>query len=288
MAATTRTSTGVGCSRPTGVTSFSWRTRSRRSCTSGGTSATSSRKIVPPSAAWKRPSLSSTAPVNAPFRCPKSSDSTRPWERAAQFTGTKGPRDRVDSSWIAWATSSFPVPVSPMTSTVVSVSATRRIAANTSCIGGERPTIPPGFSGEPSPATGRRSRRSRTLALSTSGSTGLVRTSSTPVWRASTADSTVPYPVTMRIGAPSPRVRRTSAIRMPSRPGMRRSMRIRSNRSERSASTASCPSAAATTSWPSSRSSSPVERRNARSSSTSRIRPVTLRLPRPRPGAPRS
>ena len=43
---------------------------------------------------------------------------------AAQFTLTSGREQRWDRPWIACATSSFPVPVSPRISTVVSVGAT--------------------------------------------------------------------------------------------------------------------------------------------------------------------
>src|SRR2546422_3317876 len=43
---------------------------------------------------------------------------------AAQFTLTRGREDRCDRAWIACATSSFPVPVSPRISTVDSVGAT--------------------------------------------------------------------------------------------------------------------------------------------------------------------
>jgi len=43
---------------------------------------------------------------------------------APQFTATKGARARGDRSWTCRATISFPVPVSPVTSTVASAGAT--------------------------------------------------------------------------------------------------------------------------------------------------------------------
>ena len=80
--------------------------------------------MVPPSANSKRPVRRSSAPVNAPLTCPKSSLSTRPAEMALQFTFTRGRSRRGLRLWIARATSSFPVPVSPEMSTVESVGAT--------------------------------------------------------------------------------------------------------------------------------------------------------------------
>ncbi len=47
---------------------------------------------------------------------------------AAMLTVTKGPRARGEFAWIARATSSFPVPDSPMRRTVISVRATRPIS----------------------------------------------------------------------------------------------------------------------------------------------------------------
>jgi hypothetical protein len=44
---------------------------------------------------------------------------------APQSTATKGPALRPLAAWIARATNSLPVPLSPTTSTVASVSATR-------------------------------------------------------------------------------------------------------------------------------------------------------------------
>ncbi len=54
-----------------------------------------------------------TAPVNAPFSCPNSSDSISSSGMAAQFTSTNGCSTRVESWWMARATSCLPLPFSP-------------------------------------------------------------------------------------------------------------------------------------------------------------------------------
>ena len=72
-----------------------------------------SRRAVPRLASSNRPSLCMIAPVNAPFSGPKSSLSKRPVGIAAQFNFTKELEQRGLRSWMARATSSFPVPVSP-------------------------------------------------------------------------------------------------------------------------------------------------------------------------------
>ena len=59
-----------------------------------GSSATSSRKSVPPFARSNLPMWRSTAPVNAPFSWPKSSLSIYDAGSAAQFTATKAAPDR--------------------------------------------------------------------------------------------------------------------------------------------------------------------------------------------------
>ena len=78
-----------------------------------------------------------TAPVKAPFSWPKNSLSMRSRGIAVQFTATKGRSRRGERRWIARATSSLPVPVSPRRSTVASASATCSTIANTSRIAGE-------------------------------------------------------------------------------------------------------------------------------------------------------
>ena len=109
----TRTSTFTVSTPPTRSNSRSCSTRSSFTCTSAGTSPTSSRNSVPPSASSKRPARRAMAPVNAPFSCPNSSDSSTPGARAAQFTRTNGRDSRGLLMWMARATISLPVPVSP-------------------------------------------------------------------------------------------------------------------------------------------------------------------------------
>jgi len=65
------------------------------------------------------------APVKLPRACPNSSLSNTPSAIAPQSTAMNGPDARALEAWMARATSSLPVPLSPTTSTVASVSATR-------------------------------------------------------------------------------------------------------------------------------------------------------------------
>ena len=74
---------------------------------------------MPPWARANRPFLFATAPVNAPRTCPKSSDSSSVSGIAAQFTRISGMARCALRSWMARATSSLPVPVSPVMSTVL-------------------------------------------------------------------------------------------------------------------------------------------------------------------------
>ena len=102
---------------------------------------------------------------------------------APQLTETNGPSRRGPSWWIAWATSSFPVPLSPVIMTVEVESAALRIMASTSSIAELRPT---NFANPRSRANSRRRarfsscRRFRSSAFSTvsrisSSLKGLVR-----------------------------------------------------------------------------------------------------------------
>ena len=71
------------------------------------------------------PNLRETAPVNAPRSCPNSSLSTRASGIAPQFTTKKGFVFRSETPCTARATRSFPVPLSPVMSTVLRLSVTR-------------------------------------------------------------------------------------------------------------------------------------------------------------------
>ena len=79
---------------------------------------------MPPSASENRPSLRAIAPVNAPRSWPNSSLSSRVSASAAQCSLMNGPCARGERWWIALATSSLPVPLSPVISTVARLGAT--------------------------------------------------------------------------------------------------------------------------------------------------------------------
>ncbi|PYS95698.1 MAG: hypothetical protein DMF65_13875 [Acidobacteria bacterium] len=77
------------------------------------------------------PRLVAVAPVNAPRSCPKNSDSKSVSGSAAQFTEIIGESERALRAWMKRASTSLPVPDSPVMMTVesaraaVSASATR-------------------------------------------------------------------------------------------------------------------------------------------------------------------
>jgi hypothetical protein len=85
---------------------------------------------MPPWAERKPPSVVPTAPVNEPFSWPKSWLSAMEATRPPQFIATNGCVRRGPATWIARATSSFPQPVSPVTSTGHSNLATRSMACS--------------------------------------------------------------------------------------------------------------------------------------------------------------
>ncbi len=124
MAAITRTSTGMPSRPPTRSMLRSCKKRRSFTCRGGVSSPISSRKSVPPLAYSILPFLRASAPVKAPFSWPKSSLSSRFSGMAPQLMATKGPPFRLLEWCMARATSSFPVPLSPTTSTDVSVVAT--------------------------------------------------------------------------------------------------------------------------------------------------------------------
>ncbi|EKD68477.1 MAG: hypothetical protein ACD_47C00603G0001 [uncultured bacterium] len=91
----------------------------------------SSRKIVPLSASSNFPILSAVAPVKAPFLWPNSSDSRSVSGIAAQFIFTNGFFALSLLSCMSRATSSLPVPDSPVINTVVFEPATLVIISKT-------------------------------------------------------------------------------------------------------------------------------------------------------------
>ena len=127
-----RRSTFVGRVSPILMNSPLSSTRSSLACNSTGISPISSRNSVPLSASSNSPFLSFVAPVKLPARWPKSSLSSSSLEKAEQLTATNASLARGPAWWIACAKTSLPVPVSPVSSTDVSVAATLR-ARFTAC-----------------------------------------------------------------------------------------------------------------------------------------------------------
>ncbi len=80
--------------------------------------------------------------MKAPFSWPNSSDAIRSRGSAPVCTATNGPFARVERKWTARATSSLPVPDSPVISTVASACAASLIFSNTLCMTRERAIIP--------------------------------------------------------------------------------------------------------------------------------------------------
>jgi hypothetical protein len=115
-----RTSTGIDWLAPTGRTLRSCSTRNSLTCRAGGMSPISSKNSVPLSAAWNKPRRLASAPVNEPFMWPNNSDSSKASGIAPQFTATKGCAARAPAWWIAWASNSLPLPLSPRNSTLAS------------------------------------------------------------------------------------------------------------------------------------------------------------------------
>lgn len=119
-------------------------------------SLTSSRKRVPLSACLKLPSRRRRAPVNDPFSWPKSSDSSRPSDMAAQFILMKDLSLRGELKWMAPAIISLPVPDSPVMSTVASEFAARAVVSRSLTMAGLLPMMLP--ESKRSPTSSRRRR----------------------------------------------------------------------------------------------------------------------------------
>ena len=109
------------------------------------------------------PARAST-PVATPRSMPKSSDSSRVSGSAAQLIATNGFSARSLRAWIMRATSSLPVPLSPVTSTEICEGATRDTRSSTRRAAGESPTKRRPAAARPVSSRSRRfssSRRSR-------------------------------------------------------------------------------------------------------------------------------
>ncbi len=173
----------------------------------------SSRNSVPPSAVSTRPSLRSRASVKAPRSWPNSSDSSSCAGSAAQLSSTKGLSRRGPLKCSARATSSLPVPVSPRTSTAgASPSCSLRFSVQQLAQRGVQRQHAGGLALQvlrSAPSPSRRRWYTSSLSFlhcavarsssmpSLASATGLVRKSSAPAFMASTAISTLAWPVTM-------------------------------------------------------------------------------------------
>ena len=120
------------------MNSRSWMTRSSLAWVGGGTVPISSRKIVPLSATSNRPRRVATAPVKAPRTWPNSVDSSRSIGTEPVLTTTNGPSARGDRWWMARASSSLPVPDSPVSRMLERDGAARRTSSITRSIAGLR------------------------------------------------------------------------------------------------------------------------------------------------------
>ena len=78
---------------------------------------------MPPSATATLPTVSRTAPVNAPRAWPNNSLSSNSPDRLGQWTVTNGPLARGLRSWTARASKPLPVPLSPRSRSVASLPA---------------------------------------------------------------------------------------------------------------------------------------------------------------------
>ena len=101
----------------------------------------SSRNRVPPSACSNRPRRIVAAPVKAPRSWPNNSLSNRSFGIAAVLMAMNGLAARGLCRCSANATSSLPVPDSPVIKTVACDWERRPMARNTSCIVGAEPSI---------------------------------------------------------------------------------------------------------------------------------------------------
>ena len=139
VADSTRTFTNRSLDEPTRCSSPVCSTRSSLAWSRTGMLAISSRNSVPSSASSKQPMRSNRASVNAPLTCPKSSLSAIPSARPPAFIVTSGRLRRSESACSQVATTSLPVPCSPVISTAASDGAIRSMVCRTSRIAAESP-----------------------------------------------------------------------------------------------------------------------------------------------------
>ena len=220
VAEITRTLTRMICSPPTRWNSPSCSTRSSLACEAPCRSPTSSRKIVPPSASSNLPRREAVAPVNEPFSCPNSSVSISSVGMAAQFTLTNGPAANGLELWMWAASSSLPVPDSPISSTRASERAAMVACSTARSQAGLEPIIlgvPPTSSRSRSFSCRRLdcSRAFFTASSTRSRPSGFSRKSKAPARVASTASAMVPWPEIMMAGDAAPFCRTALSRSMP-------------------------------------------------------------------------
>ena len=124
VAAMMRTSAFLSLLPPVGLYRLASKARSSICCTSNGRLPISSRNNVPPAASSQTPNLLLSAPVNAPFSCPNSSDAASSFDSRPQSTAMNGLPARLLLACIFSAMCSLPVPLSPNIRTLMSVAAT--------------------------------------------------------------------------------------------------------------------------------------------------------------------
>jgi hypothetical protein len=172
----TRTSTFSGWVPPIGTTSRSCSARSSLAWSPSGISAISSSSKVPPLAARKKPCPPDDAPVNEPLWWPNSIASSIVSGSAAQLIATNGPSRRDEPMWIALASTSLPVPVGPLISTVMSE---RRRARPAPAARGSRDRRRPAHRAR-APSRWRSRRRSRHLRCHRTSGRGCRRGTGSP------------------------------------------------------------------------------------------------------------
>ena len=213
VAEISRMLTFTGRREPTGSTSPSWMARSSLTWMSSGSSATSSRNSVPPSASWNLPRCFCVAPVKAPFSWPNRIDSTRFSGMAPQLTATKGRPARSLSPWMARAIISLPTPDSPSISIGMLDWAPRRPRRSTLAMAGAEAMRSLKLRAPPTFLLSRFTSSVRALTLSRfwtdtlrrSGLTGLTTKSSAPARIALMTVSIEPWAVCTMTGR-SPRI----------------------------------------------------------------------------------
>lgn len=187
---------------------------------------------MPPEACSILPMRRLPAPVKAPASWPNISLSKICSGTAPQFSAMNGLSWRGDSVCRLRATSSLPVPVSPLMSTGASVAATLSISARTEAIAWERPMMRVPAAGPASSrrrarfssSSARRSTARRTVSVRRSAGNGFSMKSNAPSRIACTAIVISPWPVTSTTGMPVPNDWQCASTSSPLAPGRRRSL----------------------------------------------------------------